>query len=108
MSQEGYTDPVMNDGPRFCSITPVSELTELVFEPERSGQATKLSPSGCEEPDGVTHTIHIDPHEGPTGLGGSRQTPRKRPQTRQIHNYDSPGPSACTDARIHEHRLVRS
>ena len=45
MSQEGYVDPVTNDGPRFHSITPISELTELVFEPERSGQATKLSPS---------------------------------------------------------------
>jgi len=72
MSQEGYADPVMNDGPGFHSITPVSKLTELVFEPERSGQATKLSPSDCEEPDGVLHTTHIDPHEGPIGLGGSR------------------------------------
>ena len=76
MSQEGYADPVTNDGPRFHSITPVSELTELVFEPERSRQATKLSPSGCEEPDGVTHNTHIDPHEGPIGLGGSRKMPR--------------------------------
>ena len=50
MSQVGYANPVMNDGPRFRSITPVSELIELVFDPERSGQATKLSPSGCEEP----------------------------------------------------------
>ena len=30
MSQEGYTDLVMNDGPRFHSIIPVSELTERV------------------------------------------------------------------------------
>ena len=30
MSQEGYADPVMNDGPRFHSIIPVSELTERV------------------------------------------------------------------------------
>ena len=43
----------MNDEPGFHSITPVSELTELVFEPERSGQAMKLSPFGCEESDGV-------------------------------------------------------
>ena len=50
MPHEGYTDPVTNDGPGFHSIRPVSELTELVFEPERSGQATKLSPSGREEP----------------------------------------------------------
>ena len=76
MSQEGYADPVTNDRPGFHSITPVSELTELVFEPERSGQATKLSSSGCEEPDGVTHNTHIDPHEGPIGLGGSRKTPK--------------------------------
>ena len=50
MSQEGYVDPVMNDGPGFRSITPISELTELVFELERSGQAMKLSPSSYEEP----------------------------------------------------------
>ena len=37
MSQEGYADPITNDGPGFHSITPVSELTELVFKPERSG-----------------------------------------------------------------------
>ena len=49
MSQEGYADPITNDGPRFHSITPVRELTELVFELERSGQAMKLSPSGYEE-----------------------------------------------------------
>ena len=65
----------MNDGPRFHSITPISELTKLVFEPERSGLAMKLSPSGCEEPDGVTHNTHIDPHEGSIGLEGSRKTP---------------------------------
>ena len=76
MSQEGYADPVTNNGLGFCLITPVSELTELVFELERSGQATKLNPSSCEEPDGVMHTTHIDPHEGPTWLGGSRQTPK--------------------------------
>ena len=28
MSQEGYVDPVTNNGPRFHSIIPVSELTE--------------------------------------------------------------------------------
>ena len=53
MSQEGYANPVMNDEPEFRSITPVSELTELVFKPERLGQAMKLSSFGCEEPDGV-------------------------------------------------------
>ena len=37
MPQEGYANPVMNDEPGFYSITPVSELTELVFKPKRSG-----------------------------------------------------------------------
>ena len=76
MSQEGYADPIMNDGLGFHSITPVSELIELVFEPERSGQAMKLSPSDCEELDGVTHKTHIDPHEASIGLGGSTKMPR--------------------------------
>ena len=44
MSQEGYADPITNNGPGFHSITPVSKLTERVFEPERLGQATKLKP----------------------------------------------------------------
>ena len=30
MSQEDYADPVTNDGPRFHSIIPVSELTERI------------------------------------------------------------------------------
>ena len=30
MPHEGYADPVMNDGPRFHSDMPVSELTEHV------------------------------------------------------------------------------
>ena len=50
MSQEGYADPVTNDGSRFHSIIPVTNSRSVSLEPERSGQATKLSPSGCEEP----------------------------------------------------------
>ena len=30
MSQEGYADPIMNDGHGFHSIIPISELTERV------------------------------------------------------------------------------
>ena len=69
MPQEGYADPVTNDGPGFRSITPVSELTELVFEPERSGHATKLSPSDCEEPDGVAQKQLIAPTKARHGSG---------------------------------------
>ena len=69
MPQEGYANPVANDGPRFHSITPVSELTELVFEPERSGQATKLSPSSCEELDGEAQKQLTTPTKARQGLG---------------------------------------
>ena len=30
MSQEDYVDPITNNGPRFHSIIPISELTERV------------------------------------------------------------------------------
>ena len=30
MSQEGYADPITNDGPGFHSIIPVSKLTERI------------------------------------------------------------------------------
>ena len=30
MSQEGYADPITNEGPRFHSIIPISEHTERV------------------------------------------------------------------------------
>ena len=45
MPHEGYADPVMNDGPRFHSIIPVSELTECVTQAraiEASGKAQPL------------------------------------------------------------------
>ena len=32
MSHEGYTDPIINDGPGFHSNVPVSELTERVTQ----------------------------------------------------------------------------
>ena len=44
MSQEGYADPVMNDGPRFHSITPVSELTECVTRTRAIGTSDKTQP----------------------------------------------------------------
>ena len=44
MSQEGYADPIMNDGPGFHSIIPVSELTERVTRARAIGQATLAQP----------------------------------------------------------------
>ena len=44
MSQEGYADPIMNDGLGFCSITPVSELTERVTRARAIGTSDKTQP----------------------------------------------------------------
>ena len=44
MSQEGYANPVMNDGPGFHSIIPVSELTECVTRARAIGTGDKTQP----------------------------------------------------------------
>ena len=44
MSQEGNVDPVMNDGTRFHSIIPVSELTERVTRARAIGTSDKTQP----------------------------------------------------------------
>ena len=52
MSHEDYADPVMNDGPKFHSEIPVSELTERVT---RAIEASDISsaPPVAETADGV-------------------------------------------------------
>ena len=44
MSQEGYANPVTNDGPRFHSIIPVSELTEHVTRARAIEASNKAQP----------------------------------------------------------------
>ena len=44
MSQEGYADPVMNNGPGFHSIIPVSELTERVPRARVIGTSDNTQP----------------------------------------------------------------
>ena len=60
MPHEGYADLVMNDGPRFHSNVPDSELTERVT---RAIEASDISsaPSIVETEDGVTHEIWPTP-----------------------------------------------
>ena len=55
MPHEGYADPVMNDGPRFHSNIPVSELTKRVT---RAIEASDVSstPPVVETRDRVTIT----------------------------------------------------
>jgi hypothetical protein len=64
MPHEGYVDPVMNDGPRFHSNVPVSELTERVT---RAIEASDVSsaPPVVKITDGVTHETqptHTEPN----------------------------------------------
>ena len=44
MSQEGYADPIMNDGPGYRSIIPISELTERVTRARAIGTSDKTQP----------------------------------------------------------------
>ena len=55
MPHEGYVDPITNDGPRFCSNVPVSELTEHVT---RAIEASDISstPPVAKTMDGATVT----------------------------------------------------
>ena len=55
MPHEGYADPVTNDGPRFHSKMPISELPE---HDTRAIEASDVSstPQVAETTDGVTIT----------------------------------------------------
>ena len=44
MSQEGYADPIMNDGPRFHSILPISKLTECITQAQAIEASDKAQP----------------------------------------------------------------
>ena len=44
MSQEGYANPIMNDGPGFYLIIPVSELAERVTRDRAIGTSDKTQP----------------------------------------------------------------
>ena len=41
MSQEGYANPIMNNGPKIHSIIPFSELTEHVTRARAIGASDK-------------------------------------------------------------------
>ena len=70
MPDEGYANPITNDGPRFHSNVPVSELTKRVT---RAIGASNVSstPSVVETTDGVTHETRPTPTE-PNGARGLR------------------------------------
>ena len=77
MSQEGYADPITNDGPGFHSSMPISELTELVT---RAIEASDVSsaPPVVETVDGVTHKTRPTPQPRPA-LGSTLRRARPPP-----------------------------
>ena len=84
MSYEGYADPVMNGGPGFQSIIPVSVLTERVTR-ARAIEASDVSPAppvarNREQGNAQNST---DPYQAQTGLRGSRHL--KLPRLRGLH-----------------------
>ena len=71
MSQEGYANPIMNDGPRFHSNVPVSELIERVT---RAIEASDVSstPPVVEIVDRVTITKMSHPSTRPSLCMGAQ------------------------------------
>ena len=54
MPHEDYADPVTNNGPRFHSNVPVSELTERVTRAIEASDVSSAPPI-AKITDGVTH-----------------------------------------------------
>ena len=69
MPHEGYANLIMNDGPEFRLIVPISELTKRVT---RAIEASDVSsaPLVTKTMDGVTHKNSKQPLPSPMGLGG--------------------------------------
>ena len=70
MSQEGYADPVTNDGPKFHSIIPVSELTERVTQAQalKASDVSSAPPVARNHGQGNTQNS-TDPYQAQQGSG---------------------------------------
>ena len=82
MPYEGYIDPVMNNGPGFCSNAPVSELTERVTRAIKASDVSSTPPV-VETTDGVTHENQPIPTE-PNGAESLGTTPGSVSPSRPI------------------------
>ena len=71
MPHEGYADPIMNDGPRFHSNMPVSELVEHVTRAIKASNVSSTPPV-AETADGVIITKTSRPSTGPSLCVGPR------------------------------------
>ena len=68
MSHEGYADPIMNDGPRFRSNVPVSELTVRVTRAIEASDVS-LAPSVARNHRWGNTQNSTDPYQAQQGLG---------------------------------------
>ena len=73
MPHEGYVDPIMNDGPRFRSNAPVSELTERVTRAIETGNVS-LAPPVAGTADGVMTTKMSRPLTRPPLCAGLEES----------------------------------
>ena len=71
MPHEGYTNPVMNDGPRFHSNMPDSELTEHITQAIKASDVSS-TPLVAKTVDGATITKTSRPSMGPLLFAGAR------------------------------------
>ena len=70
---EGFTDPIMNDGPRFHSNIPVSKLTERVTRAIEVSDANSTPPV-VETANRVTTTKMSRPSTGPRYTWGLEES----------------------------------
>ena len=71
MPHEGYANLVVDDGPRFHSNIPISELTERDTQAIEASDVS-LTPPVMETVDGVTTTKMSQPSAGPLLCAGAR------------------------------------
>ena len=75
MSQEGYANPVMNDGPGFRSDVPVRELTESVARAIEASDVSSAPLVARNHGRGNAQNSNR-PLPSPIGLRGSRHLPK--------------------------------
>ena len=72
MSHEGYADPVMNNGPGFHLIIPVSELTERVTQAIEASDVSSAPLVVRNRGQGNAQNS-TDPYQAQWEFGGSRR-----------------------------------
>ena len=83
MPHEGYADTVINDGPRFHSDMPVSELIERVTRAIKASVVSTACPI-AETTDGATHKPQPTPTNPNDARGLKPPDPNSRIQPTEV------------------------